>query len=527
MVLRRAPTVFVLLAVALMVVVVVGGGVAHAQQVRQALLLGNDTGNDPTRGLRYAEQEVVRMGELLRRSGDFDTVDVLRGGRRADVERALTAAAQTLAAAHQAGHSTLFLFYYSGHGDNEALELGGTRLPLRDLRTYLEKLPADIRVAFVDACQSGALTGVKGGRRAPVYDLHLADTGNVRGLAVVTSSTATELSQESEDLHGSYFSNNLMAGLQGLADTSRDGQVTLAEVYDFAFRRTLANTAANLTGGQHPTYDFRMSGTGDVVLTRIRARDGQLRFQHEPGATYTVFGHHEVNDQMNGEVIAELVTNPSEDLYLAIPAGKYRVVRRTMAGVSESTVQLAGGGAVTLEPQKMTAVLASRGDGLRKKGGGPFWPQTLEAHVGVITSDVPGTDPLLASGGLAYLLNGRALSFRATVDVSSVSADVQGYRTSILRVTPALQLLLPVATGDRIAVLLGPSLGMPLLRQTGDGATSSFGFGYGGLALAMARLTDRAWLTAALAGGGELFRVDGRRASRAVAGLSLGGAVGF
>ncbi|HXI55930.1 MAG TPA: caspase family protein, partial [Polyangia bacterium] len=356
MVLRRALTVFVPLAAAL---AVIGGGDAYAQQVRHALLLGNDTGNDPTRRLRYAEQEVVRMGELLRRSGDFDTVDVLRGGRRADVEGALTAAAQTLAAARQAGHSTLFLFYYSGHGDNEALELGATRLPLRDLRTYLEKLPADIRVAFVDACQSGALTGVKGGRRAPVYDVHLADTGNVKGLAVVTSSTATELSQESEDLRGSYFSNNLMAGLQGLADTSRDGQVTLAEVYDFAFRRTLANTAANLTGGQHPTYDFRMSGTGDVVLTRIRAKDGQLRFQHEAGATYTVFGHDPVNDQ----VIAELVTNPGEDLYLAIPAGRYRVVRRTMAGVSESTVQLAGGAAVTLEPQNMTAVLVSRGDG--------------------------------------------------------------------------------------------------------------------------------------------------------------------
>ncbi|HXI58410.1 MAG TPA: hypothetical protein VNO55_20225, partial [Polyangia bacterium] len=140
---------------------------------------------------------------------------------------------------------------------------------------------------------------------------------------------------------------------------------------------------------------------------------------------------------------------------------------------------------------------------------------------------VAGTAPLLASGGLAYMLNGRALSYRVKFDVSSVTADVQGYRTSILRVTPALQLLVPVAAGDRIALRLGPSLGMPVLRQTGDGATSSFGFGYGGLLLVMARVTDRAWLTAALEGGGELFRVDGRRTNRAVAGLSLGGAVGF
>jgi len=68
---------------------------------------------------------------------------------------------------------------------------------------------------------------------------------------------------------------------------------------------------------------------------------------------------------------------------------------------------------------------------------------------------------------------------------------------------------------------------MPILRQTGDGTTSSIGLGYGGLALAMARLTDHAWITAALKAGGEVLRLDGRRANRAAAGFSLGGAVGL
>jgi len=502
------------------VAVVVAGvsGAAQAKQIRHALLLGNDRGNDPTHSLRYAEQEVSRFGDLLKRSGDFDTVDVLRGSLRSDVERALALAAEKLAAARQAGHPTLFLFYYSGHGDNEALELGPTRLPLRDLRGYLERLPADVRVAFVDACQSGALTGVKGGHRAPVYDIHLADTGSVKGLALVTSSTASELSQESDDLHGSYFSSNLMAGLQGLADSSRDGQVTLSEVYDFAFRRTLASTAANLAGGQHPTYDFRMSGTGDVVLTRIGPKDGRLRFPHEIGVTYTVFAHN--------EVVAELITNQAEDLYLAVPAGRYRVVRRTLTGISESTVELPAGRAITLEPQAMIALRASTAEGARKKGGYDS-SQTLEAHVGVITSDVAGTEPVLASGGLAYLLNRPSLSYRARVDLSAVSANAQGYRSSLLRLTPALQVLLPIVAGERAALLLGPSVGMPIVRQTAEGTTSSFGFGYGGSLLAIFRLTDRALMTAILDGGGEVFRLNGRRTNKPIAGLSLGGAVAF
>jgi hypothetical protein len=105
--------------------------------------------------------------------------------------------------------------------------------------------------------------------------------------------------------------------------------------------------------------------------------------------------------------------------------------------------------------------------------------------------------------------------------------ETRGYRTSILRLTPAIQILLPVVSGDRLALLLGPSLGMPILRQTGDGTTSSVGLGYGAIGLAMARLTDHTWLTAAVEGSGELFRVDGRRTNKGVAGLSVGGAIGF
>jgi hypothetical protein len=60
---------------------------------------------------------------------------------RQAVEEALAAARAQLDRAHAEGKRTLFLFYYSGHGDQEALELGSSRLPLRDLRSYLEQLP--------------------------------------------------------------------------------------------------------------------------------------------------------------------------------------------------------------------------------------------------------------------------------------------------------------------------------------------------------------------------------------------------
>jgi hypothetical protein len=500
----------------------------QGQQVRIAVVVGNNVGNQAERGLRYAEQEVERLAQVLQRSGDFASVHVLRAATRSTVEQIMKVAEKQLSVARAAGKQTLFVFYYSGHGDNDALELGATRLPLRDLRGYLEHLPADVRLAFVDACQSGALTGVKGGRRAPAYEVRMADPGNVQGMAIVTSSTANELSQESDDLRGSYFSHNIMTGLVGAADASGDGQVTLSELYNYAFRRTLASTAASLIGGQHPTYDYRMSGTGDVILTRTRPKDAQLRFPRESGAVYTVFA--------DADVIAELTSSPADDLYLALPGGNYRVVRRSLARLSERTLALAPGGSVTLEAAAMTPVLAMLETSKRKKGGGgPWLRNSLGAHVGAQSSVVGGTSSFLGAVGLAYTRDFTALSLRLRGDIASFDGRTGGAATTYLRVVPALDVLLPLYETARIAFLVGPTLGMPMARQrgdlersrSGDETTSSVGFNYGAVATAGVRVGDSIWLTLSMSGGGEVFRLNDLRAHRPFGTAALGGTLGF
>ena len=62
--------------------------------------------------------------------------------------------------------------------------------------------------------------------------------------SVLASSTASELSQESEALRASYFTHHLLSGLRGAADADRDGRVTLSEAYRYAYNRTLVATAA-------------------------------------------------------------------------------------------------------------------------------------------------------------------------------------------------------------------------------------------------------------------------------------------
>ena len=512
---------FGLLALAMGIGVFAAPALAQTGQARIGLVAGNNMGRDSARSLRYAEDEVGRLADLLKSAGDFDDIVTLRGASKSEIENALVQVRQRLEAAKTMGRQTLFLFYYSGHGDNEALEIGSERLLLRDLRSYLEQLTsADVRLAFVDACQSGALTGVKGGKRAPGYEVRLADLGQVKGMAIVTSSTSNELSQESDELKGSFFSQSIMAGLRGAADTSRDGQVTLGEVYQFAFKRTLSSTAASLTGGQHPTYDYRMAGAGEVVLTRTRPRDARLAFVREAGATYVVVS------KSSGDVLAEVSSSPNEDLYLAMPAGEYRFVRRTMGDVRERTLALAPGSVSYLDPASMVRVAQ---ESSRSKGGEFELRNQLGAFAGLSASVVPGSPAYLGTLALSLARDLGPLALRGRASVSSFDSQQDVYRSSLLRAAVNLDVLLPVWFGHRFSIQLGPSLGVPMVRQRDmrDVVSNSFGFAYGGVVTVGARLYGRTSLALNLDAGGELFRLDGQTVHRATGSALLGGTIAF
>ncbi|MDX2019824.1 MAG: caspase family protein [Deltaproteobacteria bacterium] len=508
---------------------------AHAQsseEVRFALVVGNNKGDAPERSLQYAEEEVSRLASVLQAQGGFAHVQLVQGHDRATLEGELRNMRTRIEAARAAGQRTLFMFYYSGHGTKDGLELGDTMLPMRDLRQYLESLQADVRLAFVDACQSGALTGVKGGRRAPAYEIRLADAGAVSGLAIVTSSTANELSQESDELRGSFFSHNIMAGLRGLADSSGDGQISLSELYDYTFKRTLAFTAASLVGSQHPTRDLRLSGAGDVILARIRPGDARLIFPKERSATYAVIN--------NGQVMAEINTSPRDSYYLGVPAGQYRVVRRTLDGVSERTYALAAGSHSAIEPEGMNPVLAQAFQ--RKKGGdldviaGAWLRNEVSAYVSGYSPHVDGTSSVIPSVGVGYAFDLGRLALEARVDLSSftnTSINTPAAESEHLRAVPMMNALWNLWRARHVALRVGPSVGMSVERQTQDTrASQSFGFIYGGLIDAAIPLAPRFAIAVTGFGGGETYKYQNDTGDADLktvlrVGVSLGGRLAF
>jgi hypothetical protein len=166
------------------------------------------------------------------------------------------------------------ILYYSGHADEKGLLLAEDRFSYRTLRDRLDQIPADVRIAVLDACASGAFTRRKGGRVKPAFLVD--ESATMHGHAFLTSNTETESAQESDRIGASYFTHYLVSGLRGAADASGDGKVTLNEAYQFAFNETVGGTSQTRAGAQHPSYDIGLSGSGDVVMTDVRQTSATL-----------------------------------------------------------------------------------------------------------------------------------------------------------------------------------------------------------------------------------------------------------
>ena len=121
-----------------------------------------------------------------------------------------------------------FLFYYSGHSDERGLLLGEERVAYRDLKDSIEEIQADVNIAILDSCFSGAFTRHKGETRQLPFMID--ESIQMKGHAFLTSSSADEAAQESDHIGGSYLTHYMIAGLWGAADSTRDEQISLNEV---------------------------------------------------------------------------------------------------------------------------------------------------------------------------------------------------------------------------------------------------------------------------------------------------------
>jgi hypothetical protein len=303
------------------VVLLLCGGPRAAE--RFALLMGQNAGLPGDARLLYAGEDARRLHEVLVDLGGVapGRAYLLRDPGVEDVLRTLSEIRGRILETKAAGRETELLVFYSGHADATSLHLAGRAWPLDSLRAFLEGSAADLRVAILDACNSGAFITRKGGRLAEPVAFAEDLEGGSRGSVILTSSSAGEYSVESKALRGSLFTHYLLSGLRGAADYNRDREVSLWEAYHYARVQTVRRTGAGDGARQSPRFDFQVAGSKDMALTLLGKGSSRIVFSGCEAGVYGVYGRD------MAEQWAEVETRQGDTVELRLPRMEYAVQR--------------------------------------------------------------------------------------------------------------------------------------------------------------------------------------------------------
>jgi hypothetical protein len=298
---------------------------------RFALFAGSNVGGKGTADLKYAVNDAKRIRDAFVGIGGVpeENAMLLLNPELSSFVNGLSFIGSKVKKAERTDGKTQFILYYSGHSDERGLLLYGERLEYAELRNMLAALSADVRVVILDSCSSGAFTREKGGTIAAPFLLD--EASSVEGYAYITSSTAEEASQESDRIESSFFTYSLVSGLRGAADADADGQVSLSEVYEYAYDGTLSATERTRAGAQHPAFDFKLNGMGNLVLTDTRKGSAVLAFPE------SLSGRISVRDVSN-KLVVEFTKFAGQEQRVGIEHGYYRVLLETGGAFSESVV---------------------------------------------------------------------------------------------------------------------------------------------------------------------------------------------
>jgi hypothetical protein len=320
---------------------------------RFALIASANDGGSGRARLRFADSDAVAVSEVLQSLGGLRVEDLklVPGARRASLQAAFDGIRDAVTAAGPGSQRRELFVYYSGHSDEEGLLLGGERVSYAELRGWIEAAGADVRIAVLDSCASGALIRRKGIIHRPPFLKDLST--NARGHAFLTASSENEAAQESDRVGAAFFTHYLVSGLRGAADSSHDGRVTLNEAYHFAYHETLQRTERTAAGAQHPAYDIQLVGTGDLVMTDLRSTGATLIIDDK------VSGRLFVRDA-RGRLLVELRKEPLYPVQLGLGPGQYRVSLDADGRPFEANVRLAEGTSTRLAEAQFVPLIALR-----------------------------------------------------------------------------------------------------------------------------------------------------------------------
>ncbi|MEO1095266.1 MAG: GUN4 domain-containing protein [Cyanobacteria bacterium J06638_28] len=210
-----------------------------------ALLIGISDYGEALTGLPGTQEDLQAMQRVLENPdvGAFDRVEVLPNPNRTQMEMKIEALFTD-----NRHKDDLILLYFSGHGvrddsgvlyfavnntqkSTQGKILTSTAVRSDALQGYMSQSRSKRQVLILDCCFSGAFARDMKAKDDEAVDVKTQLGGE--GRAVLTSSTATQVSYEKEG--ASLYTTYLVQGLEtGAADQDGNGQITVDELHAYA-----------------------------------------------------------------------------------------------------------------------------------------------------------------------------------------------------------------------------------------------------------------------------------------------------
>lgn len=204
--------------------------------------------------LRKAENDARSMADLYKTHTSQVT---LLTGSQATHDQILTTMAQVFG---QASEDDVVVLFFSGHGSPGGLCAYDTHdeqtlVSYDEVKNVLRQCRAANKQLFIDACFAGGLRS-KGTSATAASSL-----GQTEGVMLFLSSRTSETSRENPYGTNGFFTQYLVRGLKGGADTNRDRIVGAKEIFDFVSAKVKTATHDK----QHPVMWGRFSDTMHIL----------------------------------------------------------------------------------------------------------------------------------------------------------------------------------------------------------------------------------------------------------------------
>jgi len=483
---------------------------ALAEPVRILVAAGSKIGLPAERPLKFADNDARRVRDVMvslggvRAEHAFFVNEPNRNDLYAAIDRAKSEALR-----HRADEVTL-VFYFSGHGDREALHLGSDRVLVSELSAKLAEVPAGLRIAVTDACRA---TREKGFTSDEPFAISATMIPQASGQVWLHASSDGEAAQESDELQGAIFTQAWLSGLRGAADVNGDARVTLDESFAFAHSQTLIRSAKSSGVLQKPEAVMSLREAAPVVLTQTAARLGTLALPRAKDTHFLVYSAGAKS------VLSELWSSPDRQLMLRVPPGRYVVQKRLGPTGAVAHVAIAAGEARNLDDRDFTAntleAVARKGDDADVVEPAPRSAATghelfagYDAGVNSRTGFVHG--PRVTYGHawrwIALTIGGGA-EFTGRALTEKEESLIGGYGRAGLEVRlPAGAFTFRAGAGGRAGLVvqtIAPA-GAAIRRGAGDETKSAFAFGPE-LVVGGRLAVSRTWFADLSATGGVAF----------------------